>query len=135
MTNEDQQFVETVHKWRDKPVTEQTPTLPCDVEIGAARFRKGVKLQLFLDAVARHNKIYKALLRGEKVEDALEEEAKDFCVAAGKFEQFGERNYKYLSEQFTLDEALEDLQKYQGYHFAHIEYKGWEIKAVKKDGQ
>lgn len=84
MKSTDRQFVETVHKWRDKPVSEQT---------------------------------------------------KEFCVVAGKFEDFGERNYKYSSEQFTLDEALEDLQKYNGYHFAHIEYKGWEIQACRKDDE
>lgn len=158
MNDENQQFVDTVHKWRDKSVIEQTKEqikadginefvthMIAALEAGFIDTNKATLAEIHkvmqnfcLDAYG----VKLPTLTEQWGEDTaklcgfpLTAEAKEFCVVAGKFEQFGERNYKYSSEQFTLDEALEDLQKYQNYPFAHIEYKGWEIEAVKKDDQ
>jgi len=72
---------------------------------------------------------------------------KPFVVVAGKYEHVGdegdgcstnERNYKYISEPKSLDEALADLQNYAGYPFHEIEYtdpagKVWVIDANMKE--
>lgn len=47
-----------------------------------------------------------------------------FVVVAGTYEgDTGERNYKYISEEFaTFEEANADWKKVNSYHFADIEY-------------
>ena len=44
-----------------------------------------------------------------------------FTVVAGKYESDGERNYKYIEEFSTEQEALVALAKVEGYPFAEIE--------------
>lgn len=45
-----------------------------------------------------------------------------FTVVAGKFEDDGERNYKYIEEFGSLDEAQAALATVSSYPFAEIEY-------------
>lgn len=47
-----------------------------------------------------------------------------FTVVAGKLEDDGERNYKYIESFATLDEAQAALDKVRSYPFAEIEGQG-----------
>ena len=44
-----------------------------------------------------------------------------YTVVAGKYESDGERNYKYIEEFDTLDEARKALAAVSSYPFAEIE--------------
>lgn len=53
-----------------------------------------------------------------------------FTVIAGKYEEEGERNYKYIEDFKTFEEAFKALLKVKGYPFARIEYEGKELRLV-----
>lgn len=44
-----------------------------------------------------------------------------FRNVAGKIDSEGERNYKFISGELTIQEAIEEMKKSKGYDFNEIE--------------